>query len=207
MKGLDRLKKDDPNSIYNTGPVESYIDFTYGAVESYKVIDDNTVSFQLKHAFAPFLTSLAMVWNGVVSPDAAIKSGKDFRNNPVGTGPFVFKEWRHNDQIILEANKNYWGGAPKLDRLIFKINPDAQASLLALRQGDVHILADVNSQLVPAIKADSGLVLMTQPGLAISGMGMPFDTTCPSATSARQALNASTRMRSINRCSRASPCR
>jgi len=199
VKGLDRLKKGDPNSIYNTGPVESYIDFTYGAVDSYKAVDDNTVSFKLKHAFAPFLTSLAMVWNGVVSPDAAIKSGKDFRNNPVGTGPFMFKEWRHNDQIILEANKNYWGGAPKLDRLIFKINPDAQASLLALRQGDVHILADVNSQLVPAIKANSDLVLMTQPGLAISGMGMPFDTAPFNDKRVRQALNYAVDKDAINK--------
>jgi ABC-type transport system substrate-binding protein len=111
----------------------------------------------------------------------------------------VFKEWRHNDQIILEANKNYWGGAPKLDRLIFKINPDAQASLLALRQGDVHILADVNSQLVPAIKANSDLVLMTQPGLAISGMGMPFDTPPFTDKRVRQALNYAIDKDAINK--------
>jgi len=189
VRGMDRLKKSDPHSIYNTGPVESYIDFTYDAVDSYKAVDDNTVQFHLKHAFAPFLTSLAMVWNGVVSPDAAIKYGKEFRSNPVGTGPFVFKEWRHNDQVILEANKAYWGGQPKVERLIFKINPDAQASLLALRQGDVHILADVNTQLVPAIKADSNLVLMTQPGLAISGVGMPFDVAPFTDKRVRQALN------------------
>ena len=199
VQGMDRLKKDDPNSIYKTGPVESYIDFTYGAVDSYKAVDDATVTFQLKHAFAPFLTSLAMVWNGVVSPAAAIKLGKDFRNNPVGTGPFVFKEWRHNDQIILEANKSYWGGQPKVDRLIFKITPDAQASLLALRNGDVHILADVSSQLVPAIKGDSNLVLMTQPGLAISGMGLPFDTAPFTDKRVRQALNYAIDKDAINK--------
>ena len=96
-----------------------------------------------------------MVCNGVVSPAAATKSGKDFRNHPVGTGPFVFNEWRHHDQMILDANPNYWGGKPKVDRLIFKYQLDAQASLLALpRQGDVHILAHVNSQLV-LIKAET----------------------------------------------------
>jgi peptide/nickel transport system substrate-binding protein len=199
VQGLDRLKKEDPHSIYNTGPVESYIDFTYGAVDSYKAVDDKTVEFRLKHAFAPFLTSLAMVWNGVVSPAAAIKYGKDFRNNPVGTGPFVFKEWRHNDQVILEANKSYWGGQPKVDRLIFKINPDAQASLLALRQGDVHILADVNTQLVPAIRANSDLTLMTQPGLAISGMGMPCDTAPFTDKRVRQALNYAIDRDAINK--------
>jgi peptide/nickel transport system substrate-binding protein len=199
VQGLDRLKKDSPNSIYNTGPVESYIDFTYGAVDSYKAVDDKTVEFRLKHAFAPFLTSLAMVWNGVVSPAAAVKFGKDFRNNPVGTGPFIFKEWRHGDQIILEANKSYWGGQPKVDRLIFKINPDAQASLLALRQGDVHILADVNAQLVPAIRGDSNLVLMTQPGLAVSGMGMPCDVAPFSDKRVRQALNYAIDRDAINK--------
>src|SRR5579883_814337 len=199
IQGLNRLKKDDPHSIYKTGPVEGYIDFTYGAVESYKAADDSTVVFKLKHAFAPFLTSLAMVWNGVVSPAAAIKYGKEFRNNPVGTGPFIFKEWRHNDQVILEANKDYWGGRPKVERLIFKITPDPQASLLALRQGEVHILADVSTQLVPAIKSDSNLVLMTQPGLAISGMGMPCDTAPFNDKRVRQALNYAIDRNAINK--------
>ena len=86
-----------------------------------------------------------MVWNGVVSPAAAAKFGKDFRNNPVGTGPFVFKEYRTRDQVVLEANPTYWRGKPKLGRIVFKVLPDPQAALLALRRGEVHILADVGA--------------------------------------------------------------
>ena len=56
------------------------------------------------------------------------------------------------------ANPNYWGGKPKVDRLIFKVMPDAQAALLALKKGDVHILADVSVQTVPAIKMFCGLI-------------------------------------------------
>ncbi len=117
-----------PNSIYKTGPVEGYIDSTYEQVQSYRAVDDNTVEFKLKTAYAPFLTSLAMVWNGVVSPAAAHQYGKDFRNHPVGTGPFIFKEWRPGDQIVLDANPNYWGGKPKVDRIVFKEYPDPQAA-------------------------------------------------------------------------------
>lgn len=190
VKTIKRLlDKQDPDSIYNTGPVESYVDFTYGEGTTYRAVDDDTVQFKLKQPSAPFLTSLAMVWNGVVSPTAVTKYGKDFRNHPVGTGPFIFREWRPGDQVVLDANPSYWGGKPKVDRIVFKIYPDPQASLLALKQGNVHILADVSSQTIPAIKGDANLVLMTQPGLAISGVGLPFDTKPFSDKRVRQALN------------------
>lgn len=124
IQTLDRqLKKDDPNSIYKTGPVEGYEDFTFGSVASYSAIDENTVQFKLKEPSAAFLNSLAMVWNGVVSYQAAAKYGKDFRNHPVGTGPFIFREWKSRDQIVLDANPSYWKGKPKIDHLVFKEYP------------------------------------------------------------------------------------
>ncbi len=67
------LDKSDPDSIYNTGPVESFLDDTYGSVASYEAIDDNTVVFRFKEVSGPFPTNLAMVWNGVVSPTAVTK--------------------------------------------------------------------------------------------------------------------------------------
>jgi peptide/nickel transport system substrate-binding protein len=200
IKTIKRLlDKQDPDSIFNTGPVESYIDDTYGEVTSYTAPDDNTVVFKFKESSAPFTTNLAMVWNGVVSPEAVHKSGKDFRNHPVGTGPFVFKEWRQGDQIILDANPNYWGGKPKVDRIVFKVMPDAQAALLAIKRGDVHILADVGAQTIPAAKGDPNLVVVTQPGLAVSGVGLPFDTKPFSDKRVRQALNYALDKDAINK--------
>jgi len=183
------LDKQDPDSIFNTGPVESFIDDTYGQVASYSALDDNTIQFKLKSPSGPFLNNLAMVWNGVVSPTAVHKFGKDFRKNPVGTGPFIFKEYRPNDQVVLDANPNYWGGKPKVDHLIFKVMPDAQAALLAIKRGDVHILADVSVQTVPAIKGDKNLVVVTQPGLTVSGIGLTMENKILSDKRVRQALN------------------
>src|SRR5258708_36486363 len=130
-----------------------------------------------------------MGWNGVVSPTAVAKFGKDFRNHPVGTGPSVFKEWRPGDQVTLEANPNYWGGKPKVARIVFKEIPDSQAALLAIKRGDVPILADVGAQIIPAAKGDPNLVVVTQPGLAVSGVGLPFDTKPFSDKKVRQPLN------------------
>src|SRR5713101_5185214 len=158
VKTIKRLlDKSDPDSIFNTGPVESFIDDTYGEVASYTATDDNTVVFKFKTVSGPFTTNLAMVWNGVVSPTAVTKFGKDFRNHPVGTGPFIFKEYRQGDRIV------------------FKVIPDAQAALLAIKRGDVHILADVSVQTIPAARTDTNLVVMNQPGLAVSGIALPND--------------------------------
>src|SRR6476659_6357538 len=197
---LDRqLKKSDPNYIYNTGPVQSYIDFTYGAVASYRAIDDSTVEFKMKEPSAALLASLAMVWNGVVSPTAAAKSGKDFCNHPVGSGPFIFREWRQRDQVVLDANLNYWKGKPKVDHLVFKEYLDAQAALLALKRGEVQIMGDVATPVIASIRTDPSLTLLTQPGLAINGMAMPNDVPPFTDKRVRQALNHAVDKEAINK--------
>jgi ABC-type transport system substrate-binding protein len=200
IKTLDRqLKKDDPNSIYKTGPVEGYEDFTFSSVASYSAIDDNTVQFKLKAPSAAFLNSLAMVWNGVVSYDATAKYGKDFRNHPVGTGPYIFREWRSRDQIVLDANPNYWRDKPKIDHIVFKEYPDPQAALLALQRGETQIMGDVATQVIPALRADRNIVVLTQPGLAVNGMAMPNDTPPFTDKRVRQALNFAVDKNAINK--------
>jgi peptide/nickel transport system substrate-binding protein len=200
VKDMNRwLKKDDPDYIGNSGPVEGFLDDTFEELASYRAVDDNTVEMKLKQPYAPFLTNLAMVWNGITSPAATAKLGKDYRSNPVGTGPFIFKEWKRGDQIVLTANPNYWNGKPKVDRLVYKVMPDGQAALLALKRGDVHILADVSAQVIPAMKQDHNIVVMTQPGLAVSGVGMPPDVKPFDDKRVRQALNYAIDKDAINK--------
>ncbi len=200
IKTLDRqLKKDDPNTVYNTGPVEGYEEFTFGAVASYAALDNDTVQFKLKEPNAPFLNSLAMVWNGVVSYDAAAKWGKDFRNHPVGTGPFIFREWKSRDQIVLDANPQYWKAKPKLEHLVFKVMPDPQAALLALQRGETQVMGDVATQVVPALKADRNITVLTQPGLTVNGMAMPNEIAPFNDKRVRQALNYAVDKEAINK--------
>ena len=190
VRGIARqFDKASPIYIYNTGPVEGYEEFTYGSMSGYRAVDPATLEVTLKEPSAAFLSSLAMVWNGVVSPTAAAKYGKDFRNNPVGTGPFIFKEYRPRDQIVLEANPKYWRGAPKVSQLVFKILPEPQAALLALKRGEVQILADVGAPVVPALRADPGITVLTQPGLTVSGVALPCDVKPFDDVRVRQALN------------------
>lgn len=194
-----QLDKSSPIYIYNTGPVEGYEDFTFGSVESYKATGDLSVEFRMKEPSAAFLNSLAMVWNGIVSPAAAAKYGKDFRNNPVGTGPFVFKEYRPRDQVVLEANPDYWRGKPRMDRVVYKVLPDPQAALLALRRGEVHILADVGAPIIPALRQEPNVNVVTQPGLAVSGVALPCGQKPFDDVRVRRAFNLAVNKDAINK--------
>ncbi len=197
---VDRqLNKSNPQYIYNTGPVEGYTDFTYGALASYRQVNDDTVEFKFKQPSAPFLASLAMVWNGLVSPAAAAKWGKDIRNHPVGSGPFVLHEWRQRDEIVLDANPGYWGGKPKIDHLIFKELPDPQAAVLALKRNEIQILGDVSTQAIPALKSDPAVTVLTQPGLAVDGVALPTQAAPFNDKRVRQALNYAVDKKAIDR--------
>jgi peptide/nickel transport system substrate-binding protein len=111
----------------------------------------------------------------------------------------VLRAWRPRDQVILDANPAYWGGKPKVDHLIFKELPDPQAAVLALKRGDVQILADLSTQAVPALKSDGNVTVLTQPGLSVSGVALPVDTPPFNDKRVRQALNDAVDKAAINK--------
>jgi ABC-type transport system substrate-binding protein len=62
-----------------------------------------------------------------------------FGENPVGTGPYKFVQWIKGDRVILEANPNYFGGAPKISRLTYRTITDNSARLAALEAGEIEV--------------------------------------------------------------------
>ncbi|GAB1430940.1 ABC transporter substrate-binding protein [Ignavibacteria bacterium] len=70
--------------------------------------DDSTLIIKLERPYAPFLLMLANSFSCVVPHEATRFYGKDFFQHPVGTGPFVFVEWQHDRQMLLQRNPHYW---------------------------------------------------------------------------------------------------
>jgi peptide/nickel transport system substrate-binding protein len=187
---LDRLlNKQNPHYYGNQQGIDSFVDFTFGGVQSYSKVDDSTVQIQLKTPDATLLTNLAMVWSCVTSPAAVQKYGYGLQQHPVGTGPFSFVEWVPNDHITLKANPGYWGGKPHLDGIIFQVVPDPSTAMLKLRNGEVDVLTDVAPQQVSVVKQDQNLRLLTQPGLVVLGVALPTDHKPFDDKRVRQALN------------------
>jgi len=144
-----------------------------GAVEEVVKIDDYTVKIVLRRKNAATITSLTMMFAvAIVSPTNAEKYKEEAFKYPCGTGPFKFVEWVKDDHITLEANENYWGGKPKLDRLIFKVIPDPSARLMALEVGEIQGIEYPNPADFERIRANKDLKLLTVPGMNIGYMAI-----------------------------------
>ncbi|WP_202080733.1 ABC transporter substrate-binding protein [Caldalkalibacillus salinus] len=150
-------------------------------IESIEKIDEYTIEFVLKRPSAPFLQNLAMSAFGIASPQSFEEHGADVIENPVGTGPFVFKSWKRNDTITLEKNENYWQeGYPLLDTVIFQVIPDNSARFTALMAGDIDLMDGLNPDDVTTVEADGNLELYKRAPNNVGYLGFntqkaPFD--------------------------------
>jgi ABC-type transport system substrate-binding protein len=154
--------------------VYEYYEYMWGGFDDDSIItavekvDDFTVKFVLAEPLAPFLANLAMDIFAISSPTAMETAGEDYglpSNGAVGTGPFKFVEWVEGDHITVEANADYWGGAPTVDQIVFRVIADDSARFLALQAGDIHGFEQaVVEDLVTAEAADD-LYVMTRPAL------------------------------------------
>ena len=130
-----------------------------------EAVNPTTVRITLKSPQGPFLANLAMFVFDIVSPKAAEKYGNAFTKNPTGTGPFKFVEWKVNQEVILEANKDYWdkANAPKVQRVIVRNIKDNSQRLAALKAGEIHGMEGVNPDDVKVVRADPNLQIMLRP--------------------------------------------
>jgi peptide/nickel transport system substrate-binding protein len=145
-----------------------------GPYDRTEIVNDYTVRIQMKEGYAPLLTNLNG-YLGIVSPTAVKKMGlADFARRPVGTGPFMFKEWVAKDHITLVRNPDYnWGssyfkhkGPALLDQIIFKIIPEESVRTGTLRSGETQYIDDLNTLEYAALKRSARLVVIEkgQPG-------------------------------------------
>ena len=132
-------------------------------IEAIDTPDAHTVVFRLKRPYAPLLAQLD-VTEAPILPRHVYGSGDLLKHpanlKPVGSGPFRFKEHRRDDRVVLERNPDYFKpGLPKLDRLVFRVLPDARSQVAALTRGEVDFLRGVAGPDVAALERDPLLVV------------------------------------------------
>ena len=79
-----------------------------GKENGFFALNDSTFQINLEVPFRPLMGLLTLQYCSVVPKEVVEKYGKDFRNHPVGTGPFKFKVWEENNYLILVKNENYF---------------------------------------------------------------------------------------------------
>ncbi|MGE5265247.1 MAG: ABC transporter substrate-binding protein, partial [Acidobacteriota bacterium] len=179
---FDRLL--DPD---NTVPLRGVMN----VIQKVEVVDPATVKFTLKAPTAPLLAALTITTASILSPASIDKSSPNYKkvNQPVGTGPYVFKEYTKGSQVVVTKNPNYWGKKPYYDSVVFRIVPEAatRESLLLAGQVDLIILPPVSD--IPALQKNSAVKVLLSPSdrtifVAINTTSKPLDN-----PKVRQALN------------------
>ncbi len=143
-----------------------------------EVIDDHTIRFRLRYPYGAFLAVLVNPRAGIV-PEHVLR-GQDlntaeFNRKPIGTGPFRFVEWKRGERLVLEANPDYHAGRPALDRLIYRVIPDAVVLLQELRAGGVDFIERPPLTEVARLKQTPGLKVLTADNTSYTYFGFRQD--------------------------------
>lgn len=113
-------------------------------------LNDSMVQITLRNPFPPFLGLLTMPYCYIVPKEAVLYYGKDFGRQPVGTGPFVFKQWKEEVKLILLKNPDYFEfenqtRLPYLDAIAISFLADKQAAFLEFLQGNLDFFNGLES--------------------------------------------------------------
>ena len=137
-------------------------------------VDAHTVDIRTKAVFPTLLRGLSDI---VIEPKHYYeKAGPDaFGSHPLGTGPFVFKEWVPGDHYTLTANKGYWGGAPKFDDLVIRTIPDGSTRVASLVAGESQIIEEVPVDLIDQVN-ETGTAKVDEISTTV-GLVLTYDTT------------------------------
>lgn len=128
----------------------------------FSALDDSTFRIHLTAPFPPFLGLLTMKYCSVVPNEAIERYGDDFRNHPVGTGPFKFKVWKEDGKLILLKNPNYFekdedGNAlPYLDAIAISFIKDEEAAFNEFLLGNLDFINGLNGNFKDHILESNG---------------------------------------------------
>jgi peptide/nickel transport system substrate-binding protein len=128
-------------------------------VRSYSATGPQTFTVTLKQVDCTFLSQAALI---PIVPKHVLATSKDINTDefglsrPIGTGPFMFKEWTKDDHLTLVADPTYWRGRPKLGQWVRKIVKDQNVSVAQLKTGEIDY-GQVNPEAIDALKTESGL--------------------------------------------------
>lgn len=165
---LDRARAEESTNAQKT---------LFEPIESVEAIDDLTVKVTLNAPVGSFLYNMGWGDAVIVAPETADAN----KENPVGTGPFKFAQWRKGSAVDLEKNEAYWGDPAALDKVSFRFIPDPAAATAAMLAGDVQAFPNLPApESMQIFEADPRFTVVVgstegETILSINNKKPPFD--------------------------------
>ncbi len=134
-------------------------------IDRVDVVDDSHVKFTLKTKLAPFVAALTQTNSAIISPASVNQAPNkaEVVTQPVGTGPYKFKERVAGDHITMEANRDYWGTRANYDTQTYKVVPEAASREALVKSGGAEVIALPPANDIPALRSDSSLKTIFSP--------------------------------------------
>jgi len=159
-------------------------------VSGIEVLDGYTLRLTIKRPYEPFLGLLSMEAASPVPREEVERLGEDFAREPMGCGPYRFVRWQADAVILVERFDGYWGEAPQIEYIKFKVIPEDDVALQKFLNGDFDVLPELPPHRVRDLIARYPDQVHVWPQLGVYYMG--FNHTKPpfkGNRTLRRALN------------------
>lgn len=153
----------------------------FDKVDSIEKVDNQTVHIKLKQVYAPFQYSLiSQIVPSHVLKDVPVT---ELQKHPYGTDPaktitngaWKWSEWKQTQYLSFEADPNYWGQKPHIQKVVYKIYADQNTEVQALMKGDIDMVEAIPVTQVEAVKGQNNLSVILEPGPQYEYVGFNFD--------------------------------
>ncbi len=135
-------------------------------IQRVEIVDPYTVRVHTVKPWPTFIPSMNHPQAAMYPPKAyADKDTQYISKNPIGTGPYKYVRWSKDEEIVLEANENYYRGAPKIKTVVFRPIPDDAVRVAALQNGEIDVAVNIPPHLANIIANHPKLYLSTAPSV------------------------------------------
>jgi peptide/nickel transport system substrate-binding protein len=162
-----------------------------------KAVDDRTVTLETDQKYAPtfVLYCLTATVGSVVDKKEVMAHEKDgdlghawLRTNYAGSGPFKLNQWKPSELLMLDANAEYWDGAPTLKRVIIRHIAEPATQRLLVEKGDIDIARNLGPDQIKGLEGNSDIRIHSSPKGGIFYLGLNQKNEILRKPQVRQAL-------------------
>nr|MBS9776425.1 glutathione ABC transporter substrate-binding protein [Fusobacterium sp.] len=176
----EELKAGDVKFTFDRFMKSPQVNHILEAVDKVEVVDDYTVKFTTKEPFAPLLNHLTHNATAILNEKAVKEGGKEYGQNPIGTGPYKFVSWASGDRITLEAFPEYFKGETPVKNLIIRNIVEETNRTIGLETGELDIVYDILGMDKTRLKDEPKYTYIEKPGVSMTYLGFnlkkaPFD--------------------------------
>lgn len=173
----EELKATDVKFTFDraTSPLGKPLHMVVSRIDPSKIeiLDQYTVILRTKTPDASFLAALTHMGGGAILNEKAVNAaGKEYGNQPIGTGPYKLEKWTKGDRITLARFDDYWGEKARIPNVVIRVVSEQTNRMIELETGGVDIAYTIPPIDLHRFEGNSKLVLFRQPNQTSLYIGM-----------------------------------